>query len=452
MSQLEAALAAEASSSMAAHMANADIASVRQLLEDTVSQRGRCYVGAFAVHSRFEADNTGAHKDAEAFSHLVRLFGVNTVKEIILGRNDKSPGRTLVKQLEVVSDEISKFEGRTLLIYHHAGHGRVGADGFELTSDVIGTQTFRYSNTINQSLCFPSLGFEDLLNTCDVVIVLDSCYAAAAARGSGSPGRIVELVSAAGEYQEALGNGSAYVRNQAITFTNWLANAVALMSGQGHKPMTFAEPIAKLRETSQIGRLPNYDIVTGGQPIRIPFKRDRRGNQITSSRFRDLSSNSSAGPTTANPLSMAGEHLRVVFSVYLSTTHQDASVKEIVQWLQSLDTSVGIEICGVFKTKSTTLLVEAPWVLWSCVKHHEAVKFVLEAEGSNILASFARVMPKTGSQPTPASSEEPVGENSGKGGSVSGGRGRGSSGGGQAPGSLQERKENLPFQSGAPAR
>lgn len=108
-----------------------------------------------------------------------------------------------------------------LLLFHYAGHGILNRyDELEFYAEFPGKRAILYHQIVHVRLVDPQAYVNDFLLKTDVVILLDCCYSGSAIRGSKNSDRIVEVISAVGPTQKALGNQpSQDQRVSAITFT-----------------------------------------------------------------------------------------------------------------------------------------------------------------------------------------------------------------------------------------
>lgn len=80
-----------------------------------------------------------------------------------------------------------------------------------------------------------------------------------------------------------------------------------------------------------------------------------------------------------------------VFKVHLDAV--DASsveVSKLMEWIYSLNPNIGLELCGVFQTHSTDLIVHAPWEIWAALNGLSGFHFIYETFGHNRLPDFRR--------------------------------------------------------------
>lgn len=364
---------------------------VQGVLENAIDQRGRSYQELFAVSVRFEADETSADNDQQTFFNLVKCINIplasNHPQSLVIGTDDVHPGWTVAFFLERLLDVISTCEGRSLLLFHYAGHGGLNANG-----DVIfyaqnsGVRSFDYLRTIERTLVDPSILTEPKLKRTDVVIILDSCYSGNAIRATPSAERTVELLAAVSADQRAFGNPSVSVRIRNRTFTARLAGEVAVRRGRNEKFLVLSDVIASLRSQSNAERLPLFETVAGSKAIRLPLK-PRTGNEPEPSRPPCGALGSSESSGSHKP---SNQNLRVIFTVHINTTPHDNDLQSLVEWVRSLDPFLGLELTGVHLSRSTLLTFSALWHVWGNLKGLPCFSFVGEVFGENLLLTLFR--------------------------------------------------------------
>jgi hypothetical protein len=65
-------------------------------------------------------------------------------------------------------------------------------------------------------------------------------------------------------------------------------------------------------------------------------------------------------------------------------------VSRLVEWIHSLHPSIGLELTGVYRGRSTELIFHAPWALWTTLDGLDGWYLVCETFGRNMLGKFAR--------------------------------------------------------------
>jgi hypothetical protein len=218
-------------------------------------------------------------------------------------------------------------------------------------------------------------------DTTDVVLIVDSCYSGDAMRGS-ALGRSVEIIAAVGAEQKAFGNPSELARVKRRTFTSRLVDEVAIRIGRGEMSVSFAEIVGVLRSVSNPDRLPEYHLRTGRVGIRVPILGEAAlsAGVVSERRKVSLSESSTFSPSPPTP------EYAAVFTVHLSDTNPESvETKKLVNWIHSLDKSIGLEITGVYKARSTAILFHAPWHLWAQLSAVPGCSLVCETFGRNRL-------------------------------------------------------------------
>ncbi|KAI9861217.1 MAG: hypothetical protein M1813_005390 [Trichoglossum hirsutum] len=237
------------------------------------------------------------------------------------------------------------------------------------------------------------VGSDELTNVdfekTDMVLILDSCYSGQATRGFKAAGRSVEIICSVSANQKALENASDLARVQNRTFTCRLADAVAQHVSKGDSSsISFVDIVEELRGKSLPDRLPEYSLHVGRVGIRVPILGQARLPphlraycQIPSRSF------ASDGSFTAVPET---PHLTAVFSVHLDNISPSSEeIRKLVKWLHALNSSIGLELTGIHRSRSTVLVIVAPWRVWAQLKGLPGLELVCESFGQNLLPRFS---------------------------------------------------------------
>ena len=100
-------------------------AEFERALQAAVDKRSRHYAQTFALAVRFELDDTKAYQDTEHFQTLLHAFDLKPAEEYILKKSDPMPGWTLKAHFMSLLRTASTTPGRSLILVHYAGHGKV---------------------------------------------------------------------------------------------------------------------------------------------------------------------------------------------------------------------------------------------------------------------------------------------------------------------------------------
>ena len=91
-------------------------------------------------------------------------------------------------------------------------------------------------------------------------------------------------------------------------------------------------------------------------------------------------SQTSLQPSTATP------RLSAVFQVHLKSVNpRGPEAQKLLDWVFQSSTELGIELIGVYQTKSMTLIFESSWVLWAHLNGFSGFELVCEPVGGNLL-------------------------------------------------------------------
>jgi hypothetical protein len=373
--------------------AEEEILRLRQVLSNTIAQRGKFYKNFFAFTVRFEGDDTSADRDTKNFQDMLRLIGISSVKVIVLEKADKTPAFTLSYLLRDLFKQISVLDGRTLLIGHYAGHGAI---------DAMDRLFFFDSPRILQKVSLKSFEelydetTEDLLSQTDVLMIFDSCFSGLATRGLESGDRSVEIISSVGSAQKAHGNSPDLARVQNRTFTSRLADEVARRVGRGATTISFAQVIDDLRCTSQPERKPQYKLQVGSMGMRVPVRGATQTPESQTgvpslARLPRQQSGSSKSYVSAS--SSIASTATVIFKVHLKESRTDSvEVVQLIEWLYSLNENIDLELSGVYESNCCVILLLAPWFMWAELQGLQGFSFVEDTLGGNKLS---RILTRT---------------------------------------------------------
>ncbi|KAI9781517.1 MAG: hypothetical protein M1839_005932 [Geoglossum umbratile] len=215
-----------------------------------------------------------------------------------------------------------------------------------------------------------------------------------AVRGLGLATRSVEIIASIAADQQVLGNAPNLSRVQHRTFTSRLVDSVTRKIGRGDSSsVSFAEIVGELRSLSHSQRLLEYHLQVGRVGIRVPILgktsllphlRALLGHHHTPS--SSSASDQSAGiPATPTP------QLNAVFTIHLDNV--DASSGEmgkLVEWIHALHPAIGLELTGVYQSRSTFITLSAPWYIWAQLSGLRDVTLVGKSFGPNMLTRLLR--------------------------------------------------------------
>ncbi len=354
-----------------------DAQEVRNILQDAVNTRGRFYAHHHNFSVRFEDDDTNAARDAAHFQNILRALDLPPAKDVILGRTALWDFTSALKKL---GDILDVQDGRTLLIFHYAGHAITKEDSLHLTASLTSKHSMSFDKSFGQ--LWDSTG--EFLNA-DVVLILDCCFGGLVTRGMSQGERSVEIVAAVGGDQQAFGISSQSIHMQVRTFTSRLADEIVRVIGAREKTTTsFADIVASMRKTSSPDRFPEYLLKLGkvGARIKIPNASSTNIQWPMPSRKREPHHGRSCSSGTAPPSS----GLMAVFKIHLENSESMSSeVRKLVQWIHALHPSIGLELNGVFQGNSTEIIIHAPWPIWAVLRGLPGFDLICETTGRNRL-------------------------------------------------------------------
>ncbi|KAK6342323.1 hypothetical protein TWF718_007726 [Orbilia javanica] len=343
-------------------------ASLREALENALTQRKINYKLVFVATVTFESDNTGSREDSKAFATAMkqafRMPAVN-IFEFVVPKQEHDPHAYWYLEIAKKIGEVSQsIQGRKLLLLHFAGHGgfdnngRFCLEGGPPTPGLsAGTQKIQWEN-VERSL-LSSQG-RMLSGVTDVAVILDCCFSGAVetdrTRYQVSTGqqrdptdvKIVEVLSATDDRTTTEGRDLV---NRA-TFTRRFIQEIRTMIGRSDPPpVTFPAVLAALNKESQSPKpLATYHFLSGTAPILFP---------VTS---LEVAAGPISGPS--NPRAMGTwrrpEH-NVALKVHFPFSADAESISTVVKWLYKLRRDFEIEIIGVNKTTSTIIFLTVPY-------------------------------------------------------------------------------------------
>lgn len=370
---------------MAAHQAthalkNEDdqVQGVRDILQQAIAHRGRQYSHQHTFSLRFKDDDTKADRDTQHFQAMLRMLDLPSAEEVIL--SSKMVAWDFRPVIDKLTKRLDVEDDRKLIVWHYAGHAKLNDEDDLCLIPSLNSKAFLNFNREFGIFWEPEVVFDKT----DVVIILDCCFSAKAARGTIQEDRTVEIISAVGMAQKALGNPSDVARFRNRTFTARLADEVARMIGSPDKTsITFSELVAKMREISQPERLPEYALKLGGTSVRLSISKIKSQGVVPSSgkSHGHFKSSSSGSSDAENPMA--------IFKIHLGQADSSSDeVIKLVEWIHTLHPTIGLELTGVFRGRSTELIFHAPWILWKMLDGLHCFDLVCETFGRNKLSEI----------------------------------------------------------------
>jgi hypothetical protein len=222
---------------------------------------------------------------------------------------------------------------------------------------------------------------------CDVLILLDCCYAASAAREE-SDG-INELLAACG--REVLA--------EAVTDRSFTRNLMFILSTFRSEPFTVSELYERLlRDKKRLSNTPIYFPLSGRKngSIRIaplmPTALAASTPSEAHSPMTDLSLGSTSSLPSSLPSSPPGEtSLRVLLAVSLKEDSSVPNLEEWTEWLRSEAPDdiqrINVKIEAAFSGNSTLMLVSIPISIWIHLPDTSTYRFVGFIKSDNFMNS-----------------------------------------------------------------
>jgi hypothetical protein len=194
----------------------------------------------------------------------------------------------------------------------------------------------------------------------DIVFIFDCCYSHAATRTVSSPNRIVEVLAAS-----SFDTPTANTAEKCASFTGELANEICCRRGRGEHSIELAEMIASLR-TRMSKKKPTHGIRLGDNSLRF--------------RFPDISTPSCV------PL-MPSATLSAVFSVHISPSLGEEDLKELAQWIHSLNSDIQLSFETAYETESTLIICRDRYSFFSKLSDLPGITFICETKHPTLCLS-----------------------------------------------------------------
>ncbi|KAL9038919.1 MAG: hypothetical protein Q9180_002841, partial [Flavoplaca navasiana] len=210
-----------------------------------------------------------------------------------------------------------------------------------------------------------------------VLIILDCCYAANAARDM-SEGTTKEIIAACGRENPTLGVGQR-------SFTSALTEELQAF---GSQPFTVAMLHSRLITMRwRLAFTPVYALLSehGGHSIELaPQPAPAQATQSFNGDNPDLDEDMM---DISTPEARIATDTRVLLSVSIS----DDATCDITEWKQWLThkaprivTQIGVRVEAVFKSHSTMLMTSLPTVAWDCLPDRAAYRFIGFIKSGNL--------------------------------------------------------------------
>ena len=389
---------------------------LRNQIEAALNQRDHhyAYFSTFAI--RFEKDDTGAEQDTANFQTMLKMLGLPVAMEMVIPSSDVTPGWSVINWLMKLLESRKLKTGRALIIGHYAGQG-----GIDNHDQLYFHASPQYPSRIAYVRTIDNLFDETYVPPdTDVCIILDTCYSGVATREAAGRNWTAELVASVGPRQKVLENWSHSARTQNKTFTSRVADEVAREVNKGAAVISLADIVSTLRQQSSSGGMPIYQLKAGTFGIRIPnlknipfppHQRTLSQHQRRQAALSAPASSSSVLSSITNPSqgslqpSATTPGPSAVFQVHLKAVDPTGpEAQNLLDWLFSLGAELGIELMGVYKTKSTTMLFHVPWVLWARLDGLSGFDLVCEPTGRNLLGTLMSRIESPASMAEPSKS------------------------------------------------
>jgi len=135
--------------------------------------------------------------------------------------------------------------------------------------------------------------------------------------------------------------------------------------------------MASLRSNSP-AKKPVHKVLIGPNSIRLQF----RGHDNQSP--RNIPTNT---------------HYKAVFALHLADNLTDDGIKRLVNWITTLDPTVGLTVDGVYQTNSVGIVISGPYSVFSKLSGLPGVALIFEGTGGNLLSR--PTSPESDAKPLP---------------------------------------------------
>jgi hypothetical protein len=358
-------------------------------------QKPAQYIGVHALLLNWLEDDLGTHDE------LIDLQDVFQDQFNFTAEIWRIPSSQSEDKLEQkISQVKAEFGGENrLLIVYYGGHGKFDVNGRSIWHAWSKRKGKPKTPVLNWYSLQPMLKRA----ACDVLITLDCCFAASAARGDVNG--INELLAACGREVEAVG----------VSDRSFTRNLIRKLRSFGTQPFTVSQLYERLlKDRKRLMNTPGYFPLSGPNmpsiclaPLPAPGQqgmdalstttsapdRSSVGSSSTTSSTADVSLQTSNTTPMSTPPSSSPEPdcPRVLLAVSLK---DDTTVPDISQWIQWLTTeapfdirNVDIKIESAYHSHSTLMLVNVPATVWSHLPNNSSYRFVGFVTSPSLVAS-----------------------------------------------------------------
>ncbi|RDW64364.1 uncharacterized protein DSM5745_09775 [Aspergillus mulundensis] len=310
----------------------------KSTIEAAARTRSTSYSQTFCATIRWQADDTNAERDASIFKDMVKeALHLPDAIEFIIPPNHPAPHIWLQRRSLEIQELAYTAAGRSLVIYHYAGHGQQDSEGslYFVENGRRGAACINASRRLFQDPC----EFE-MSDNMDCLFILDCCYSRIPSRAMETTPRTVELIANAAT-DEATSHSN--------TITNKLYRAIMYRKSQGQQYIEFAELMESLRgeAIAENQEVPTHFLKMGAASICIPFQGPRPSFTVDHGQLR--------------PVHYAK------FRAKVDSEFTKEEQEEFVQWLHNRPPSVPLELLESYPSgvQSTSLVFKGAWRTWS---------------------------------------------------------------------------------------
>ncbi|KKK26141.1 hypothetical protein ARAM_005992 [Aspergillus rambellii] len=325
----------------------------RTTLQAAVRQQAIRYTASHALAIRWEEDNTSAQQDTAHFQSMLKTLQLPAAQELVIPSTDRTPGWNIAGVLRDVVSKAEKSAGRSLIMVHYAGHGKLGPNG-----NLLAVEGPSSNRSFDAQRCL--VDQVDLLDSMliDILFIFDCCYSFTACREPELAGRIVEIIGASDNASSSpLANSPP--RN---TLTAKIAGEIRCRQRQGHQYVEFADVVQALRSRENAVTKPVHRLKMGTSSICLPL----------------------GGLNIVNPLRIPPT-LRAVFSVAITNDMNQQELDQFTALLRSFPPNAAIVLEGVYPTGSMCFILSSAYAVYSKLSGMRGYKLISEVTGHNRL-------------------------------------------------------------------
>lgn len=322
------------------------------------------YQNLYALHFRFDDDNTGAERDGASFVQIANLIGIPQPEIYIIPRSEAMPAFEVAHKISEMVKHAKNSLGRSAIIIHYAGHGGEDFHGMLELSSAGGKKiaTSRFVENIIKDYFIP------LDQPIDFLMIFDCCYGFLPTRDTKPSNRLVELVGS-GDVRDPIAFGAGVTN----TLTSKILVEVRARAQQGYKRVEIAEIVASIQQNS-------------------PLKKPSHAAQVgTGSVTFAVNAAAAATTNTPSPNLSPAPGMLATFSMHVSASFTHEELNGLVKWIDELPKtpSTSLKLEGVKETASTLFIFESSILCFLRIRGLPGVVLICENSPADFSWLFA---------------------------------------------------------------